>query len=173
MYNNPYMPNTYLNNQQPFNSLVNNQPQTFQNSSLNPQMASPVTIKLIDSENDIRAGDVPMDGTYAVFLMRDHSAIYIRTWSNRGCIEGQKFVPVPQDQNLSVSKEKTFTTLEETKANPISSEDISKLCDNISFWSQQQAATTESISKLCDTLAEAQGKAFNHPNNKPRYNKGE
>lgn len=61
--------------------------------------------RVVNSENDIRPNEVPMDGSVSFFPLGDGKAIYVKWWGNNGLIEGRVFVPAQEDSIDVVSNE--------------------------------------------------------------------
>lgn len=107
-WNMPSMPPWYMNpwmyyyTMGPNNAPKNNPWPT--NPQGNPQQTQPVaqpssterekqgatrktiSCDVIESESDIKAGDVPMNGDCGMFVTQDESAIYIKKWGSDGKI---------------------------------------------------------------------------------------
>lgn len=59
----------------------------------------PVVGRFVQNEQEIKANEVPMDGTYTAFIRRDLNEVYIKTWGGDGMIHGQTYIP-KSDQNV-------------------------------------------------------------------------
>ena len=57
------------------------------------QIPSGIPGRQVNSPQEIRPNEVPMDGTAAFFPMNDYSAIYIKAWGADGNIQTVRFVP--------------------------------------------------------------------------------
>ncbi len=49
--------------------------------------------RIINNTNEITPQDVPPDGSIAVFILNDFSAIYIERWTKDGTIDVKPYVP--------------------------------------------------------------------------------
>lgn len=75
-------------------------------SSLRPAPQVPTTYgKMINSPDEIVANDVPMDGSIALFMMRDLSTIYAKAWNSNGTIDTVRYVPEKVPQSTSQSQD--------------------------------------------------------------------
>lgn len=85
------------------------QPQGMQQngySSLRPAPQVPTTYgKMINSPDEIVANDVPMDGSIALFMMRDLSAIYAKAWNSNGSIDTVRYTPDKTPQQAAQSQD--------------------------------------------------------------------
>lgn len=66
----------------------------------------PLLGKWVNSFDDIKPMDVPMDGSICFFPQADRSCIYAMVWSNDGTITPYRFLP---ERNESVSVQQTGT----------------------------------------------------------------
>lgn len=95
MYGNPYNP--YLTNQMNGMFPQNNPgftpptPQNFQNPVPNMQPPS-IRGRLVQSVEEIRPNEVPMDGSVSYFPQSDLSCIYAKQWQPNGTIATQRYV---------------------------------------------------------------------------------
>lgn len=64
----------------------------------------PVTGKVVSSEQDITANDVPMDNSVSLFPTDDYSCIYAKQWTSDGKIKTIKFVPQEMDGDFQPSQ---------------------------------------------------------------------
>lgn len=65
----------------------------FPGTAQNPKQPTFVLYgKMVDREEDIKVGDVPMDGTPGFFPLSDWSAIIAKAWSNDGQIRVMRYV---------------------------------------------------------------------------------
>lgn len=55
--------------------------------------------RMIQSENDIYPGEVPMNGDFGTFIQNDLSTIYLKTWGRNGAIQTNVYTLVNPDQN--------------------------------------------------------------------------
>lgn len=53
----------------------------------------PVIGRFVQNEQEIKANEVPMDGTYTAFIQNDFQEVYVKTWGGDGMIHGQTYVP--------------------------------------------------------------------------------
>ena len=66
----------------------------------------PLVGKWVDSFNDIKPQDVPMDGSMCFFPLNDYSCVYAMVWGNDGQIKPYRLVPEkeqPQVQQEPIS----------------------------------------------------------------------
>lgn len=72
---------------------------TYQNSGMvrpePKQEVLPVVGRFVQNDQEIKPNEVPMDGTYSVFVRNDLNEVYIKTWGGDGMIHGQTYVPAP------------------------------------------------------------------------------
>lgn len=71
------------------------------------QMATPTYSfpgRAVENEDDIKAGEIPMDGTLCLFPAKDLSVIYAKAWNAKGTIDTVPYVPKrpepPEQPNL-------------------------------------------------------------------------
>lgn len=60
------------------------------------QMATPSYSfpgRAVENEDDIKAGEIPMDGTLCLFPANDLSVIYAKAWNAKGTIDTVAYVP--------------------------------------------------------------------------------
>ena len=108
MYENPYLENPYLQqNQQrygnPYQQPV--QQMQVQQSAYNQMQQVPQQIQqpqlighIVDGQKTIQASDVPMNAPYALFPKNDLSEIYLKSWTANGTIQTIVFKPVQNQQ---------------------------------------------------------------------------
>lgn len=58
-----------------------------------------VRARIVDSENDILAKEIPMDGTFSLFITRDMGRVYAKTWSATGLPQTIEYEPKKAEQN--------------------------------------------------------------------------
>lgn len=101
--NNGQFQNTGGNTQSsPLGPVASRYPQTQQSMPSQP----PLTISLgrvVNSEEEISANDIPMNGSICLFLKRDLSCIYAKAWNNNFNIDSACYylTPVPNQNNSS------------------------------------------------------------------------
>lgn len=103
-----------ISTQQPFshnnmqqNWLGNQQPVSF--TQPNPQQQRFVLPgRLINDISEVQINEVPMDGSYNVFPIRDLSAVYLKFWDNDGQFKTRRYVLV--DDSLSQNVENVGQT---------------------------------------------------------------
>lgn len=54
--------------------------------------------RVIANANDIRPGDVPMDGSVSLFPTSDYTSIYAKAWGADGTIQTIRYIPEPSNQ---------------------------------------------------------------------------
>lgn len=123
MYNpyqqNPYNPyfgqmNPYAQPMQPSVTAppqyqpIQNQRSQMSQTELSPQ-SRPVTLggRIINDPAEIMPSEIPMDGTPTLFLSKDYSKIYVKTWSADGTIKTFVYSPIEQSR---VEEPKTDST---------------------------------------------------------------
>ena len=70
-----------------------------------PQRLSVAPGRTVDSENEIKPNEIPMDGTISLFPLSDYSAIFAKQWKSDGLIHSVKFVPAQIEEQ---KQEKSF-----------------------------------------------------------------
>lgn len=73
--------------------MYRQQPFSPAQQSFAPQTQINIMGKIIQAENDIMPGDIPMNGTPCFFPMNDGSAIFMKRWNADGTISTEKFIP--------------------------------------------------------------------------------
>ena len=67
-----------------------------------PQQPLPQSVglkgRMVTREEDITAGEIPMDNTLSLFPLADYSCIYAKQWQPNGTIATVKYVPEVQVQ---------------------------------------------------------------------------
>lgn len=53
--------------------------------------------RAIEAEEEIKAGEIPMDGTLCLFPTKDLSVIYAKAWNAKGTIDTVPYVPKRPD----------------------------------------------------------------------------
>lgn len=100
-----------MNNQ---NMTQPQQPQQNQNDSQPVQPPSKTDInepavRMISSPDEIKADEIPMNGSIRLFLQEDMNVIYGKRWTNNGVIENIRFVREDQpDVSKPVETQKEF-----------------------------------------------------------------
>lgn len=100
----PYSPYMSLQNQQQYYNTMNtgNQQMNQQmNQQLNRMAAQQqnlpdgpgIPCRMFVQENNIKANEVPSDGTISAFVSSDFSCIYLKAVNNQNTIDTLKFVP--------------------------------------------------------------------------------
>lgn len=98
IYGNPYPNQSY-----PQQSQMNVQPVAPVNDPTMKINVQPTYIlgKMVESEKDVVAGEVPNDGSYGTYIQRDLKRIYMKTWGGNGLIDTKVFELVePGVQNM-------------------------------------------------------------------------
>ena len=101
--NNPSNPLELLISQ-----YLQNQQQTMQK---NPQTSQIPVIpgRIVMNEEEIKANEIPMDGTPALFIKNDFSCVWSKTWNSNGSINTSKFV-LEQAPVQNTSSDEDFRT---------------------------------------------------------------
>lgn len=102
--------------QQPMTPYNN---QIYQQNYIRPELVPqnnqpqppPIPARQINSVNDIKPNDVPMDGTISLFLMSDCSCIIAKQWNSRGTIDDVCFVPEPKNQEQTSQNSDILNTV--------------------------------------------------------------
>lgn len=118
-YNNPQMNTPWFNNQgnnlQMSNEPVrNNTTPTNQASQPVPQTNARQTIPcgIVANMEDIKPGEIPMDGGIGMFLLSDLSEICIKRWNSDGKIQTKRYVEHIEDEMpLAASETPSVDTL--------------------------------------------------------------
>lgn len=85
--------NPYQYGQQPYNQYASIGTMARDQNMQQQQMQYGMFGKMIQSQNDIMPGDIPMNGMPCFFPMQDRSAIYMKAWNADGTISTIKFLP--------------------------------------------------------------------------------
>lgn len=111
----PYFPNPGAQMSSPPMQMQPPQPQ--QQPSLssiyggNQQMpVQAIPGRVVQSEEEIKPNEVPMDLTIALFPKSDYSCIYARQWNRNGTIDPVKYVPEPRQATAMPSTDDGFKT---------------------------------------------------------------
>lgn len=64
--------------------------------------------RIVNSESDISARDVSMDG-YTFFPQNDESCIYVKHWNTSGTIDTKKYIPEPAPQQQTLQQDQVNT----------------------------------------------------------------
>lgn len=64
--------------------------------------------RVVQSEEEIKPNEVPMDLTIALFPKSDYSCIYARQWNRNGTIDPVKYVPEPRQATATPSTDDGF-----------------------------------------------------------------
>ena len=99
--NNPWFGNPMMSNGTQGNGqsqeIQNNQPVQNVNQDQTPENKRLVIpCGIVESQEDIRPADVPMDDGFGMFMRKDLEEIYLKQWGNDGKINTRKYVPVPE-----------------------------------------------------------------------------
>lgn len=72
--------------------------------------------RMVANEQEIMAGEVPMDGSLSLFLQNDLRCIYAKQWNSNGTIDTVRYVldiPAPQEQpNAAITNEVAAAIME-------------------------------------------------------------
>lgn len=97
IYGNPYPNQSYPQQQMNVQSVA---PMNDPTMRINVQPTY-ILGKMIESEKDVVAGEVPNDGSYGTYIQRDLKRIYMKTWGGNGLIDTKVFELVePGVQNM-------------------------------------------------------------------------
>lgn len=69
--------------------------------------------RMVTKEEDITAGEIPMDNTLSLFPLADYSCIYAKQWSPNGQIISVKYVPEPTIEKVEEVTVTDGVTLDE------------------------------------------------------------
>lgn len=75
-----------------------------QNRQFNNQQFKPTYIlgRMIKSEEDVVANEVPMDGNYATFIQEDLDTIFLKKWGRNGLIDTKTYKLIPENGSAIV-----------------------------------------------------------------------
>lgn len=99
--NNPYQ--NYQSMQNPYMAQMGQYQQNFQPQIQQPQPQQQTTGlvgRVVNDFSEVKADDVPMNGTPAIFIKGDMSEIEVRIWGNDGLIHPTPYKPI-LEQNQS------------------------------------------------------------------------
>lgn len=103
----PTLPQNYSTASMPENYTPTALPQynvpTPINNALPPLPSLPG--KIINTESDIAANEVPSDGSVGLYLCKDLSCLYAKAWNNNGQIDTVKFVREEPTRQLTPVEE--------------------------------------------------------------------
>lgn len=98
MINNPYNNgyNPMMNAQQRLQQMEMQYPQYAQQNQFMPQAQQPIGLvgRAVNDFSEIKADDVPMNGTPAIFIKNDMSEIEVRVWGKDGLIRPTSYKPI-------------------------------------------------------------------------------
>ena len=106
MNNMPVQPNNYSYGQ--YLQWVQQQQQA-QAAAAQQAQAMAVRGRIVNSERDITARDVSMDG-YSFFPQNDESCIYVKCWNSSGTIDTKRYIPEPNPQQTAAEQQNEFNT---------------------------------------------------------------
>lgn len=111
-------------------------------SQQSPSYARPMLIgKVVNKIEDVTPNDIPMDGSYGIFPLKDRSKIFLKKWNSDGTISTETFV-----------KEET-DVVEEPESDP-----IDEKLTTIQFDIQQLKEAFNKIEKSFKPKAPVKGK---------------
>ncbi len=101
-----------VNTQQPFSHTATQQ-QNWLNNQQSVGFTQPSTQQqrfvlpghLVNDISEVQINEVPMDGSYNVFPLRDLSAIYLKFWDNDGRFKTRRYVLVDDTQSQNVENQ--------------------------------------------------------------------
>lgn len=106
---NPYQ-NSYQPMQNPYLAQIGQYQQNFQPPQIQqaqqPQQQSGLVGRVVNDFSEVKADDVPMNGTPAIFIKSDMSEIEVRIWGNDGLIHPTPYKPILEQKQ----QEDTNTT---------------------------------------------------------------
>lgn len=90
------------NTQQPFSHIATPQQNWFGNQQSAQQQRFVLPGHLVNDISEVQINEVPMDGSYNVFPLRDLSAIYLKFWDNDGQFKTRRYILVNDSQPQNV-----------------------------------------------------------------------
>lgn len=78
------------------------------NAMMQPNIST-IVGRVVPNQNDIKANEVPMDGTPGVFPQNDGSCIYVKQWNSNGTISTYKYV---REQNIENNSNGNITLID-------------------------------------------------------------
>lgn len=109
----------------------------------------------ISSEEDIVAGDVPMDGSISFFPYKDLSKIVIRQWNSDGDLEALTYVldqpQIPQPQQAQVSQQPPQNASQGNETDAIVSV-LSQISQGLNASFNQFGSTLQSIQQQINAM---------------------
>lgn len=130
---NPYMyqNQAYANGYFGYQNMVPMNTQMMQNGQMmqQNQPAQPAYIqgKIVNSEDDIKPIDVPMNGSWSFFPLNDGSAIIAKSWNSNGELGKSVYVKMQDTQTV---QEKAGTSLDDIMAR------LDKIDETLAAWSK-------------------------------------
>lgn len=92
---------------------VNASQDTMQTTAQSDQLVIPT--RIVDAPNNIRVQDVPMNNQLSLFMLKDYSCIYAKTWNSEGTISTHRYVleKDPEDIQETDNNNNVYALLEE------------------------------------------------------------
>lgn len=118
----------------------------------------------VEREDEIMAGDVPMDGSISYFPSRDLTHIYVRQWSQQGVLERLTYAIVrpEQEQQQRSQIPKPADTQENTQTNQMA-EVLSNLTNGLNNTFSQIGQTLTAMQTKMDAIDKRLGEAPHYP----------
>lgn len=73
--------------------------------SYQPEQSYDILARTVESENDILPREIPMDGSFRLFVKRDLSKIYAKTWGGNGLPQTIEYEPVKKQEPADTQKQ--------------------------------------------------------------------
>ncbi len=68
--------------------------------------------RMVNAEQEIVANEVPMDGNYGVFLTRDRSRVFVKTWGHDGLIHTDTYnLVIPEEVAAQQAEQDPFNII--------------------------------------------------------------
>lgn len=101
-----YQPQYYqsIPNQYASVNYTQQQPQFVQQQQSPAQMRMSLPGRFINSIDEVKPGEIPMDGSIGLFPQADASCIYVKAWKSDGTINTIKYVPAVEAEAAVVQE---------------------------------------------------------------------
>lgn len=124
-----------------------------------PPFDTPKTLPgfYINSEDEITAGDVQMDGSIAFFPYKDLSRIAVRQWNSSGVLEKETYVLEPRPETVTPAQNEPQAQLQGPVNSPSPEESalitvLNGLNQGLSATFNQFGSALQSIQERLDTI---------------------